>query len=85
LRRVVTAGAQKIAGVPTHNFRKTRLPAWAISNAPDVSVRAATLSMVAGIIGAAIFYAAVVLAAGSIMPGGRSCPPTCRRSQRSTC
>jgi len=36
--------------------------------APDVSVRAATLSMVAGIIGAAIFYAAVVLASGSIMP-----------------
>jgi amino acid transporter len=36
--------------------------------APDVSVRAATLSMVAGIIGAAIFYAAIVLAAGSIMP-----------------
>jgi basic amino acid/polyamine antiporter, APA family len=36
--------------------------------APDVSVRAATLSMVAGIIGAAVFYAAIVLAAGSVMP-----------------
>jgi basic amino acid/polyamine antiporter, APA family len=36
--------------------------------APDVSVRAATLSMVAGIIGAAIFYAAIVLAAGSMLP-----------------
>ena len=36
--------------------------------APDVSVRTATLSMVGGIAGAAIFYAAVILAAGSIIP-----------------
>lgn len=36
--------------------------------APDVSVRAATLSMVGGIAGAAVFYAAVILAAGSIVP-----------------
>jgi APA family basic amino acid/polyamine antiporter len=36
--------------------------------APDVSVRAATLSMVGGIVGAAIFYAAIILAAGSMMP-----------------
>jgi amino acid transporter len=38
------------------------------ARAPDVSVRAATLSMVVGIVGAAIFYAAVILAAGSIVP-----------------
>jgi amino acid transporter len=36
--------------------------------APDVTVGAATLRMVLGIIGAAVFYAAVVLAAGSILP-----------------
>ncbi len=36
--------------------------------APGVSVRAATGSMVVGIVGAAIFYAAVVLSAGSLMP-----------------
>jgi amino acid transporter len=36
--------------------------------APDVSVRAATLSMVGGIVGAAIFYAAIIVAAGRMMP-----------------
>jgi len=36
--------------------------------APDVSVRSVTMSMVLGIVGAATFYAAVVLAAGSIVP-----------------
>jgi len=36
--------------------------------APDVSVRSATLSMVGGIAGAAIFYASVILAAGSVIP-----------------
>jgi APA family basic amino acid/polyamine antiporter len=38
------------------------------ARAPDVSVRAATLSMVLGIVGAAVFYAAVILAAGSLVP-----------------
>jgi basic amino acid/polyamine antiporter, APA family len=38
------------------------------ARAPEVSVRAATLSMVLGIVAAAIFYAAVILAAGSIVP-----------------
>jgi len=36
--------------------------------APDVSVRAATLCMVGGIVGAAIFYSAIILAAGRMMP-----------------
>jgi basic amino acid/polyamine antiporter, APA family len=36
--------------------------------APDVSVRGATLSMVLGIVAAAVFYGAIVLAAGSMMP-----------------
>jgi amino acid transporter len=36
--------------------------------AADVSVRSATLSMVGGIVGAAIFYAAIILAAGSMLP-----------------
>jgi len=36
--------------------------------APDVSVRAATLCMVGGIVGAAIFYAAIIVAAGRMMP-----------------
>src|SRR3954467_6609269 len=36
--------------------------------ATDVSVRTATLSMVGGIVAAALFYSAVILAAGSILP-----------------
>jgi hypothetical protein len=36
--------------------------------APEVSVRAATGSMVLGIVAAAVFYAAIVLSAGSIIP-----------------
>jgi len=36
--------------------------------APQVSVRAATGSMVLGIVAAAVFYAAIVLSAGSIIP-----------------
>ena len=36
--------------------------------APEVSVRAATGSMVLGIVTAAVFYAAIVLSAGSIIP-----------------
>jgi amino acid transporter len=38
------------------------------ARAPDVSVRAATLSMVLGIVAAAVFYAAVILAASSLVP-----------------
>src|SRR5260370_2691705 len=39
--------------------------------APHVSVRAATGSMVIGIVAAALFYAAVLLSAGSIVPWRR--------------
>jgi amino acid transporter len=36
--------------------------------AADVSVRQATLSMVGGIVAAAVFYAGIILAAGSMLP-----------------
>jgi APA family basic amino acid/polyamine antiporter len=36
--------------------------------AADVSVRSATLSMVGGIVAAAVFYSAIILAAGRMMP-----------------